>query len=58
MNLLLEGSSNMATIITNSFQQVVTDTLLTISGVAPVAITLFSCVIAWGYAKKIFNAIK
>ena len=43
--------------ITASFQQVVTDTLASISAIAPIGITIFGAMFVWKKAMKFFNVV-
>lgn len=51
------AESSVPSVITTSFQQVVTDTLESISAIAPIGITIFAATFVWKYAKKFFSTI-
>ena len=47
----------VSTVVTSSFQKVVSDTLESIAAIAPIAITIFAATFVWRYAKKFFSTI-
>lgn len=51
------AETSVSTVITSSFQKVVTDTLESIAAIAPIGITVFAATFVWKYAKKFFSTI-
>jgi len=51
------AESTVASTITASFQQVVTDTLASIAAIAPIGITVFAAMFCWKQAKKFFATV-
>lgn len=50
-------SSSIATSISNSMQQIVTDTIATIGAVAPIGITIFGAMFAWKKGIQFFRGV-
>lgn len=48
---------SISSTITSSFNQVVSDTLSTISAIAPIGITIFAATFCWKYAKRFFTTV-
>lgn len=52
-----EPTSSIATSISNSMQQIVTDTIATIGAVAPIGITIFGAMFAWKKGIQFFRGV-
>ena len=52
-----ESTSSIATSISNSMQQIVTDTIATIGAVAPIGITIFGAMFAWKKGIQFFRGV-
>lgn len=51
------ADSTIASTITSSFQQIVTDTLASIAAIAPIGITIFGAMFAWKKGKQFFSTV-
>lgn len=52
-----DQTSSIATSISNSMQQIVTDTIATIGAVAPIGITIFGAMFAWKKGIQFFKGV-
>lgn len=57
VNAFAAEESSIATTISTSMQQVVTDTISTMGAVAPIGITIFGAMFCWKKGKKILTTI-
>lgn len=51
------SSSSIATSISTSMQQIVTDTMAAISAIAPLAVTIFGATFAWRKGVQFFKGV-
>lgn len=51
------ADDSISTVITASFQQIVTDTITSIAAIAPIGITIFGAMFAWKKGKQFFNTV-
>ena len=49
--------ANVSASVTSAMQTIVSDTITSITAIAPIAITVFSCMFVWSYGKKFFKKI-
>lgn len=52
-----DQSSSIATSISTSMQQIVTDTIAAISAIAPLAVTIFGATFAWRKGVQFFKGV-
>lgn len=50
-----EGDVNISDTMKSSFQVVANDTIQMMSGVAPIALTIFGCMLCWKFGKNFFK---